>query len=68
MTDPTMDSKPSSNEMNFRPASTNSLFSLVYQLTNEQHYHALQLVILISGNNSLIRMTLTCTSNLQQKY
>mgnify|MGYP000848283146 FL=1 len=53
MTELTMDSQSQvRNEMNLDPAS-NSLFSLRTQLTNEQHYHALQLGYLISGNNSL---------------
>lgn len=38
------------NEMNLDPAS-NSLFSLRTQLTNEQHYYALQLGMMISVNN-----------------
>lgn len=38
------------NEMNLDPAS-NTLFSLRTQLTNEQHYHALQLGLMISANN-----------------
>lgn len=40
------------NEMNLDPAS-NSLFSLRTQLTNEQHYHALQLGLMIAANNSI---------------
>lgn len=38
------------NEMNLDPAS-NSLFSLRTQITNEQHYHALQLGLMMSVNN-----------------
>jgi hypothetical protein len=41
------------NEMNLDPAS-NSLFSLRTQITNEQHYHALQLGLMISANNRLV--------------
>jgi len=41
------------NEMNLDPAS-NSLFSLRTQITNEQHYHALQLGLMVSANNRLV--------------
>lgn len=40
------------NEMNVDPAS-NSLFSLRTQLTNEQHYYALQLGMMVAANNSI---------------
>ena len=39
------------NEMNLDPAS-NSLFSLRTQLTNEQHYYALNLGMLVAANNA----------------
>jgi len=54
LTELTIDSQSQvRNEMNLDPAS-NSLFSLRTQLTNEQHYYALQLGYLISGNNTLV--------------
>ncbi len=54
MTSLTMDSQSQvRNEMNLDPAS-NSLFSLRTQLTNEQHYHALQLGLMISVNNRVV--------------
>jgi len=51
LTELTIDSQSQvRNEMNLDPAS-NSLFSLRTQLTNEQHYHALQLGLMVSANN-----------------
>lgn len=54
MTELTIDSQSQvRNEMNLDPAS-NSLFSLRTQLTNENHYYALQLGYMISANNALV--------------
>lgn len=54
MTELTIDSQSQvRNEMNLDPSS-NSLFSLRTQITNEQHYYALQLGLMISANNRLV--------------